>query len=79
MIARDINKSNRTISRLLNGKAVIRTDMVLAVCEKYNYAPSYVLFGNINNHSLADQYYEQLSEKDKAQVMEFADLLCKYM
>ncbi len=78
-IAQDINKSNRTISRLLHGKAVLKTDMVMAVCDKYDFAPSYILFGEINSNSLADRYYDVMSEKDREQVMKFAKILSEYL
>lgn len=78
-IAEDLNKSYRTASRLAGGKSALKTDMVLAVCEKYDFSPSYILFGKINSNSLVDRYYEQMLPKDKELVMEFARVLTHYI
>ena len=78
-IAEDMNKSYRTASRLASGKCSLKTDMILSVCEKYDFSPSYILFGEINSNSLADRYYEQTLPKDRELVMEFAGVLAHYV
>ena len=78
-IAKDMNKSQRTITRWLNGKATLKSDMVMTICKKYGYAPSYVLFGELNSHSRIDRYYEMLTHEQKEKIMEFAQLLVKYI
>lgn len=78
-IAQDLNKSQRTITRWLNGKTALKMDMVVAVSEKYDYSPAYILYGELNSNSQIDQYYEKLSDADKKHSIEFAETLVKFI
>lgn len=78
-IAKDMNKSQRTVTRWLNGKATLKSDMVMTICKKYGYSPSYILYGELNSNSRIDKYYEILNDKDKEKIMEFAQMLVKYI
>lgn len=78
-IAADLNKSKKTISRWLNGKSELKTEMVLSIYNKYEYFPSYILYGEMNSNSKVDKYYENLMESDKKKVMKFAETLLTFM
>ena len=78
-MAVDLNKSKKTISRWLNGKSELKTEMVLSIYKKYEYFPSYVLYGELNSNSKVDKYYEKLVDSDKKKVMKFAEALLTFM
>ena len=78
-IANDLNKSKKTISRWLNGISELKTEMVLAIYEKYQYFPSYILYGELNSNSKADLYYSMIQETDKKKVLKFMETLIKFI
>lgn len=78
-IAKDLNKSKKTITRWLNGMSELKTEMVLAIYEKYQYFPSYILFGELNSNSKVDLYYSELQETDKKLVLKFMETLIKFI
>ena len=51
----------------------------MTICKKYGYSPSYILYGELNSNSRIDKYYEILNDKDKEKIMEFAQMLVKYI
>ena len=78
-IANDLNKSKKTINRWLNGTSELKTEMVLAIYEKYGYFPSYILYGELNSNSKADLYFSRLQDADKKWVLKFMETLIKFI
>lgn len=78
-IASDLNKSKKTISRWLNGKSELKTEMVLSIYRKYEYFPSYILYGELNSNSKVDRYYAKLADSDKKKVLKFAETFLTFM
>ena len=77
--AYDLNKSKKTISRWLNGTSELKTEMVLAIYQKYEYFPSYILYGELNSNSKVDSYFSKLKENDKKRVLKFMETLIKFI
>lgn len=78
-IAMDLNKSKKTISRWMNGKSELKTEMILSVYDKYMYFPSYILFGELNSNSKLDNLYMRLKDSDKKKIMKQVEFLLTFI
>lgn len=78
-MAKIMGVSTRTIERWVDGSSTLKTNMVLAIYEKYQYPPSYILYGELNSNSKCDIYFNKLDKEVKKDILELAKVMSKCM
>jgi transcriptional regulator with XRE-family HTH domain len=71
--------STRTIERWVDGTTNLKTSMILALYRKYQYPPSYILYGEFNSNSKCDVFFSKLSAASQNDVLELAQAMARYM
>lgn len=78
-MAKIMGVSTRTIERWIEGSSTLKTGMVLAIYERYQYPPSYILYGELNSNSKCDLYFRCLNDSSKKNILDLAKVMAKYM
>lgn len=76
-MAEALDVSIKTVTRLLSGETDVKIGMIMSLYRKYNYTPSYILYGDINSNSKCDLYYNRLTGKQKKEIIKFAGNIVK--
>lgn len=78
-MAKIMGVSTRTVERWVDGTSTLKTGMVLSIYEKFQYPPSYILYGELNSNSKCDIYFNELDKDTKKDILELAGVMSKCM
>lgn len=78
-MAKIMGVSTRTVERWIEGASTLKTGMVLAIYDKYQYPPSYILYGELNSNSKCDLYFSRLNGDMQKDILDLAKMMVRYM